>query len=85
MAIDWQKLPERGSALPFNGDQVLLAVPNRLASGRTDPDFPYELHLARWDDDEGMWATNETDDETDGILWLAAAAPTFWAEIDLPY
>lgn len=82
MAIDWQQLPEPGSDLPSNGDQVLLAVPNRLVSGRPDPDFPYELHLARWDDDEG---TNETDDDTDGILWLGSSAPTFWAQVDLPY
>ncbi|MBB4861055.1 hypothetical protein HNO88_004403 [Novosphingobium chloroacetimidivorans] len=85
MAIDWQSLPARGSELPFNGDQVLLAVPNRLVSGRPDPDCPYELHLARWDYNEDMWATNETDDDTDGILWLEATAPTLWAEVNLPY
>lgn len=52
MAHDWQQLPGRSAARLFNGDRVLLAVPIGLVSGRPNPDFPYELHFARWDDDE---------------------------------
>lgn len=91
MAIDWQRLPERGSALPFNGDQVLLAVPNLIGTDfggdgkKVDPGFPFSLHLARWINEQLEWATNETDEDTGGILWLNPAAPVFWAEIDMPY
>jgi hypothetical protein len=49
-----------------------------------DPDFPFTVYLARWDE-EGCWATTETDEEGDGVLWLSAAQPTFWVELDLPY
>jgi hypothetical protein len=73
------------SGPPYDGDQVLLAVENPTANGALDPDFPFSLHLARWDENAGQWATNEDDDNTGGILWLGAQAPTFWAEIDLPY
>lgn len=84
MAIDWQTLPEPTRSLPFSGDQVLLAVPNPVKGGGLDPDVPYELHLARWDDERDQWATNENDDESGGIHWLSRHAPAFWAKIDLP-
>lgn len=90
MAIDWQKLPALTAGAPFDGEQVLVAVPNRVGDawgvdGLTlDPDFPFTVYLARWDDQE-RWATTETDDDTNGILWLTADQPTFWAELNLPY
>lgn len=90
MAIDWQKLPEVHQGAPFDGAQVLVAVPNRVGDawgvdGLTlDPDFPFTVYLARWDE-EGRWATTEADEDGDGILWLTADQPTFWAVLDLPY
>jgi hypothetical protein len=85
MAIDWQKLPEMISGPPYDGEQVLLAVENAVVGGGIDPDFPFSIHLAHWDEDQGEWATNEGDDESGGILWLKPDAPTFWAEVDLPF
>lgn len=76
LAIDWQRLPARDSQLPFNGDQVLLAVPHIIGSGHggdgnmLDPDCPFTLHLARWDAEKLEWATNETDEATGAILWI---------------
>jgi hypothetical protein len=90
MAIDWQKLPEFGPGAPFDGQQVLLAVPNRVGDawgvdGLTlDTDFPFTIYLGRWDE-EARWAATETNEDTDGILWLTPEQPTFWAELDLPY
>lgn len=90
MAINWQKLPDVGTGAPFDGQQILVAVPNRVdgpwgVDGLTlDPDFPFTVYLARWDEG-ARWATTETDDDTDGILWLTPDQPTFWAELDLPY
>lgn len=75
---------------PFDGEQVLVAVPNRVGDawsvdGLTlDPDFPFNVFLARWDEG-GRWATTETDDDTNGILWLTADQPMFWAKFTLPY
>jgi hypothetical protein len=85
VAIYWQKLPEMISGPPYDGEQVLLAVQNPIAGGGLDPDFPFSIHLGRWDEDQGEWATNEASDQDDGILWLKPQAPTFWAEIDLPF
>jgi hypothetical protein len=84
MAIDWQKLPKFGPGAPFNGQQVLLAVPNRVGDawgvdGLTlDTDFPFTVYLGRWDKEAG-WATTETDEDSDGILRLPPEQPTFWA------
>ncbi|MBB4861143.1 hypothetical protein HNO88_004497 [Novosphingobium chloroacetimidivorans] len=91
MAIDWQQLPERGSMLPFNGDQVLLAVPNLIGTSfggdgkKVDADFPFSLHLARWIDERLEWTTNETDEDTGGSLWLNPTVPVFWGEVEMPY
>lgn len=90
MAIDWQRLPARDSGLPFNGDEILLAVPHVIGAvfggdgKKVDPDHPYTLHLARWDNKRLEWATNETNDDTGGVLWLSPSVPILWAEIELP-
>jgi hypothetical protein len=90
MAVGWQQLPPRSPALPFNGDEVLLAVPNLIGvafggDGRkVDPGHPFTLHLARWDDRQLQWVTNETDDDTGGVFMLDPMVPVLWAEINMP-
>lgn len=85
MAIDWQPVPEPSLKAPFDGDQVLLAIPNWIRDGERDPDYPYTLHLGIWDHDENRWATNELNEVTGDIRWLKPADPTFWAVVDLPF
>lgn len=91
MPIDWQKLPSRSRELPFNGDEVLLAIPSLIGThyggdGRmVDPDFPFSFYLARWDESQLLWATSETDEETGHLLLLDPKTPIYWAELTKPY
>ena len=90
MAIDWQKLPEPGAGAPYDGQQVLVAVPNRVGDAwggdglKLDEDFPYTPYLARWNAGEGQWETTETDDPPGGMLRLSLEQPTRWAVLNLP-
>jgi hypothetical protein len=90
MAVNWRRIPARSSALPFNGDQVLLAVPNIIGASyggegiAVDPASPFWFHVGRWDHEQQRWATSAADDETGTILWVGAAVPAFWAELEPP-
>ena len=90
MSIAWKRLP-RGQAAgaPFDGSDVLLAVPSIVLDQRgrdvgVDPDHPYSRYIAYWDAERSAWATSETDEDTQEPLWLALEQPRFWAELDHP-
>jgi hypothetical protein len=90
MTINWQKLHRPGAVTPYEGRQVLVAVAHRVGDAwggdglKLDEDFPYTIYLARWDDEAGMWATTEADEESGGVLWLSPEQTTFWAQLDMP-
>jgi hypothetical protein len=91
MAIDWLKLPFPWKGKPFDGEQVLLAVPHLIGPAhggdgrKVDPEHPFTIYVARWRPRTSEWATTVTNEDTGGVLWLGFDEPTFWAEVDFPY
>jgi hypothetical protein len=91
MPIVWQDLPFPGPGAPYDGEEVLPAVPHLLGfafggDGRkVDPSHPFSKYLARWDGQRSEWATSETNEATGGVHWLCFDEPTFWAELPDPY
>lgn len=90
MAVEWRELPSPGPGWPFDDRWVLLLIANTVftpwhAGGRRlDPAQPWYAFVGYWDRDLKMWATTETDDETNRTRFLQLNEPTHWAEINFP-
>lgn len=84
MNVYWSTIPSKGTALPFNGQDVVLAVPCQVVGGGLDPTHPFIFHIAYWRNDSGAWITNKLDDETGKVLTLRLDDPSHWAALGRP-